>query len=128
MIEVTCSSLGVPKRLAYTDTMLLLPQPPGLEDILRVHWVIGPVEESDAEIPAAGEGEISFLLEGNTTGWLGFSFAESPTDMFPADAVVGWVADGNATIKAYRVLVRLCALVATTPRSVDSGIIDWCID
>lgn len=98
--------------------------PPGLEDLLRVHWVIGPVEGAmngtdamdamdamngtDAmdQIPAAGEGQISIALEGNTSGWVGFSFAESPNLMFPADAVVGWVAGEEVVIRAFRVTQR----------------------
>ena len=57
------------------------------------------------DIPSPGEGQISIAVEGDTTGWVGCAFAEDPGVMFPADAIVGWVADGVADIKPYRVTV-----------------------
>lgn len=77
-------------------------QPPGL-DRIRLHWVLGPV--ATTEFPSPDEGQISIAVEGDTTGWVGCSFAENPGVMFPADAVVGWMADGDADIRPYRVTV-----------------------
>ncbi|CAD7705374.1 unnamed protein product [Ostreobium quekettii] len=78
--------------------------PPGL-DAMTVHWLLGPVADEEAEGPTPGEGEISVLLNGTTTGWLSFAFADEALQMNPADVVLGYVDDeGTAVVKAYKVL------------------------
>lgn len=77
--------------------------PPGL-DAMTVHWVVGPVDGGE-EGPSPGEGEISVLLEGTTTGWLAFAYGDEALLMEPSDVVLGYVdGEGTAVVKAYKVL------------------------
>lgn len=101
-------------------------QPPGLK-VVRIHWVLGTLEtldqeqeistenetgsgrrrlSQDGQIPSPGPRQISIALEGDTDGWVGFGFAENPGLMNPSDVVLGWVEDGVANIKPYRVEVK----------------------
>ncbi|CAD7699038.1 unnamed protein product [Ostreobium quekettii] len=76
---------------------------------MAVHWVLGPVsgENLAPSAPTPSGGEISILLEGNTTGWLSLSFADTALSMSPADAVLGWVeADGAVVVKSYRIAAK----------------------
>lgn len=80
----------------------------------RVHWTVGGMAndgtgnrrrllQAGLPEPSPGEGEIAFALEGDTDGWVGFSFPDIEGSMSPADVVLGFVdSDGVADVNPYR--------------------------
>lgn len=53
---------------------------------------------------------LEMALLAKTNGWIGFAFSEKSGEMFPADAIIGWINEDNSTddpsqVFSYRITV-----------------------
>eukprot|EP00210_Caulerpa_lentillifera_P000643 g621.t1 len=81
-MEITCE-----KSTLDFDCMM------DLSDYYIIHWTVNGTS-------------ISMAAQGATEGWVGFAFAESEGAMAPADFVIGYVSNGEATVNPYRAETR----------------------
>ncbi|CAD7704131.1 unnamed protein product [Ostreobium quekettii] len=78
-----------------------------LAPYFALHWRIGgkisALQDQSDKAHNVAVGEIAFAMMGLTPGWVGLAFAQKQGEMAPADGIIGWLSDGVATVKAYKI-------------------------
>ena len=82
-LSAFCSTVSADLYSEYAHHAVLDPQ-----QKMKLFWTV----DWDAET-------VSFAVEAETTGWVGFGFSTGSGQMIGSDVVIGWVKDGEGYLK-----------------------------
>ena len=97
-----------------------------LSDLELEHSSFSPLDEDQKvklywNINMANK-EIYFMVEAQTTGWVGFGISSGQGKMAGADIVIGWVKDGKPYFKVKQTLCKYTQADCSVKLTPDSGL------